>query len=386
MTEPTESLLPPETARATTRGPVRRAPTRAPARRAAILFDGISALGPSPELAILDTVDAIERVFADDGWRVTRVPVNPDAAWVERVRKGRFDLVFNLCEGVDGASAMEPAVIGALELMGIPFTGSSSWTAALCLRKPLANELALQAGIPVPRFATVRAGDPLPRVGYPAICKPAAEDASLGIEQRSVVRTPREMRARLDAMLEQWDEIVVQRFVDGREVNVGIVGDEVLPIAEIDFGRMPRDLWRIVSFRSKWEEGSDEDLGAAPRCPARLSRALELELAELARRAWRLVGGAGYGRCDFRIDDDGRPWLLEINANPDLAPDAGLARMATVAGLDYAGLVRRVCRAALAARPAPRETDDAHWSRAQELSGVVPAEPALADLVEGRRA
>ena len=83
-------------------------------------------------------------------------------------------------------------------------------------------------------------------------------------------------------MHERWDEVLIQRFVDGREVNVGIVGDQVLPIAEINFGDMPRGMWKIVSYRSKWITGSDEDLGAAPSCPADLPRALTRELEKIA--------------------------------------------------------------------------------------------------------
>jgi D-alanine-D-alanine ligase len=167
----------------------------------------------------------------------------------------------------------------------------------------------------------------------------------------------------------------VQRFVDGREVNVGILGDRALPVAEIDFGHMPPGLWRIVSYRSKWEEGSDEDLGAMPRCPAELPPALEAEITSLALAAWRLVGGDGYGRVDFRIDRRGRPWLLEVNANPDISPHAGLARMARAAGLDYTALVREVCDRATART---RHAVDACWSLAQQLSGVTPAAPAPA--------
>src|SRR5581483_6452108 len=98
-----------------------------------------------------------------------------------------------------------------------------------------------------PRFAAIRRGDPLVSVGYPAIVKPAAEDASLGVEQRSVVRNTRQLAARVDAMLERWGELLVQRYVDGREVNVGILGDTALPIAEIDFGKLPQGHWRIVT-------------------------------------------------------------------------------------------------------------------------------------------
>lgn len=333
----------------------------------ALLFDGISALGPTPDLAILATVEAVEAVLEGDGHTVARVPVNPDARWIERMRRGRFDLAFNLCECVDGVAALEPPVIGVLELLKVPYTGSSSATTTLTLRKHVVNAMLERAGLPVPRFAVVRPGQRMPSVGYPAICKPAAEDASIGIEQRSVVRTARALEERVRAMHERWDEVVVQRYVDGREVNVGIVGDMVLPISEIVFDGMPRGMWRIVSYRSKWETGSDEDLGSAPRCPAQLPAKLARDLGRISLDAWRAVGGTGYGRCDFRIDRQGRPWLLEVNANPDIAPDAGLARMSRVAGLDYDGLVRAVVSAALSRQEVATE---ARWSLARQLSGV----------------
>lgn len=335
--------------------------------KVALLFDGISALGPTPDLDILKTVEVVETVLKDDGHQVVRVPVNPDARWIERMRRGRFDLAFNLCECVDGVAALEPAVIGVLELLKVPFTGSSLATTALCLHKPLVNAMLDRAGLPVPRFAVVRPGQKMPSVGFPAICKPAEEDASIGIEQRSVVRTARALEERVAAMHERWDEILVQRFIDGREVNVGIVNGTVLPIAEIDFGGMPRGLWRIVTYTSKWETGSVEDLGSAPRCPAHLPARLAKELRRIAREAWRLVGGAGYGRCDFRIDKQGRPWLLEVNSNPDIAPDAGLARMAGVAGMDYGAMIRAVVTAAM---DQTEEETEERWSLARQLSGV----------------
>jgi D-alanine-D-alanine ligase len=335
--------------------------------KVAIIFDGPAALGRTPDVAILGSVEAVEAALAQDGHEAVRVPVDPDGRWVERLRRARVDLVFNLCEGIDGLGAYEPAVIGALDLLGIPYTGASAWTAAICLRKHVLNAHLRTAGLPVPRFGVARRGGPLPVIGFPAICKPAAEDASLGVEQRSVVRSAGELADRVADMHQRWDEVLVQRYVDGREVNVGIVGDQVLPIAEIDFGRMPRGKWRIVTYRSKWEDGCDEDVGALPTCPADLPEPLVLELERIALAAWRLVGGTGYGRCDFRVDRAGRPWLLEVNANPDISPHAGLARMARVAGLDYAALVRRVCESA-AQRGESLPAD--RWALTQRLSGV----------------
>jgi len=233
------------------------------------------------------------------------------------------------------------AVVGVLGLLGIPYTGSSCAATSLCLRKHLVNTLLDRAGLPVPRWGVVRPGGSIPAVGFPAICKPAAEDGSLGVEQRSVVRTGRALAERVDAMHTLWDEVLVQRFIDGREVNVGIVGDQVLPISEVNFAAMPRGMWRIVSYRSKWEDGSDEDRGSVPQCPADLPSELVAELGGIAVAAWRLVGGDGYGRVDLRIDRSGRPWVLEVNANPDAAPDDGLARMALAAGLADIPATRR---------------------------------------------
>jgi len=346
--------------------------------KVAILFDGASAFAETPDQEIIGTVDAVAASLVPEGNSIVRIPVHPDSKWVDKLRRAHVDLVFNLCESIDGVAALEPAVISVLELLGLPYSGSSSWTTTLCLRKHIVNAALERAGLPVPKFAVVRRGSAIPSVGFPAICKPAAEDASIGVEQRSVVRTSRELSERVNSMLERWDEVLVQKYVQGREVNVGILGESVLPIAEIDFGRMPKGMWRIVTYRSKWEDGSDEDLGAAPLCPARLPAGVAAQLRKIAVSAWRIVGGTGYGRVDLRIDERGRPWILEVNANPDFSPTAGFARMARVAGIDYGALVRQICELGLQrAREATTTAD--RWELAQRLSGVAPAsiEPDL---------
>ena len=335
----------------------------------AILFDGASALAKSPDVLILDTVEAIESALASEGNQLVRVPVHPDGRWVERVRRGHFDLAFNMCEGIDGVAVLEPSVISVLELFGVPYTGSSSYTTTMCLRKHVVNAMLERAGLPIPRYNLVRRGGRLTSVGFPAICKPAAEDASIGVEQRSVARTTRALASRVESMLDRWDEVIVQRYIDGREINVGILGDVVLPIAEIDFSGMPRGKWRIITYRSKWESGSDEDLGATPHCPAQLPAKLAARVQNIALTAWKVVGGQGYGRVDMRIDADGEPWILEVNANPDIAPDAGLARMARVAGLEYPALIRNICEEGIR-RTRDTGSEDERWAHSLRLSGV----------------
>jgi D-alanine-D-alanine ligase len=350
--------------------------------RVALLFDGASAFGPMPDLLILQTVEAIEGALTKEGNAVVRVPVYADGRWIDRLKRGRFDLAFNMCEGIDGVAELEPPVIAVLELFAIPYTGGSSYTTALCLRKHVVNALLSSAGLPVPPWLTIRRGDRIRSVGYPAIVKPAAEDASIGVEQRSVVRTARALKARVEAMLESFDEIVVQRYIDGREINVGIVGDTVLPIAEIDFAGMPRGMWPIVTYRSKWDVGSVEDLGSVPKCPADLPAKVLAEARRVAVDAWRRVDGHGYGRVDMRVDANGRPWILEVNSNPDIAPDAGLARMAGVAGIDYPTLVRTICEQGLARKR--EQLTPEQWALAQQLSGMGAA-PELQLFAGGQR-
>jgi D-alanine-D-alanine ligase len=258
--------------------------------KVAILFDGASAFAKNPDQLIMGAVTRIEQSLVSEGNEVGHIPVFQDGKWIEKLRRGKFDLAFNMCEGIDGIATLEASVVGVLELFKIPFTGASSYCTALCLRKHVVNSLLERSGLPVPRFAVLRRGDPLVTVGFPAIVKPAAEDASLGVEQRSVVRNTRQLAARVASMLELWDEIIIQRYIDGREVNVGILGETVLPISEIDFRRMPAGRWRIVTYQSKWETGSEEDLGAVPKCPARLPAKLANEIRRDARMedGWRV--------------------------------------------------------------------------------------------------
>lgn len=353
--------------------------------RIALLFDGESALDTTPDLLIIQTVEAIETALVNEGNTVVRVPVSIDGRWIERVRRGKFDVAFNMCEGVDGVAELESPVISVLELFALPYTGSSSYTAALCLRKPVVNALLAHAGLPVPAWITLRRGSRVRSVGYPAIVKPAAEDASIGVEQRSVVRSARALKARVEAMLQTFDEVIVQRYVAGREINVGIVGDTVLPIAEIDFTNMPKGMWRMVTYRSKWDTGSAEDLGTQPRCPAELPARVANEARRIALEAWRVVAGHGYGRVDMRLDENGQPWILEVNANPDIAPDAGLARMARAAGIEYATLVRTITELGLE-RKRDQQPQHEQWVLAQKLSGMqVGAAPELELFAGGNR-
>ena len=293
---------------------------------------------------VMLAVDDIARIFGAMGHQVQRVPVRHDMRWFALSR--RADLVFNLCEGVHGVAQWEDHVAGTLEMAGVPYTGCGPWTIAACRRKGVANAILAQVGLPVPRWtiAQGRIDDDFP---LPAIVKPAAEDASAGLDRQSVVTDRKGLRARVAAMTEQFDEVLVQQYVAGREFNIGFVGDRTLPIAEIDFSMMPPGSWPILTYAAKWQAGSPEDVGSRPVCPAPISQRLADRLCRIAETAWRTVQGKGYGRVDLRLDDAGRAWVLEVNPNPDLTDEAGLSRMAKAAGWEYPELVRRIAELAL---------------------------------------
>lgn len=322
--------------------------------KVAILYDGGSAEWSEADVAaVLDNVHEVRRSLRRDGHVVTLVPVYlHDLRWPTRLQK--FDLVFNLCEGINGHARFEDWVLGALELTGVPFTGCRAAAVTLCHRKHVANTILERAEVPVPPFALARRNRLPGGLRYPVIVKPSGEDASVGIDGGAVCEGPQALQARLATMGEHFSELLVQEYVAGREFNVGFLGSEALPLSEISFARMPPGAWPIVSYAAKWAEGSPEYLGTEPVCPAPVDESQGRAILTIARRAWQVLGGEGYGRVDIRVTEDGRPWVLEVNPNPDLSSDAGFARMGQARGWDYDALVGQVVAEALQRAPGTR--------------------------------
>jgi D-alanine-D-alanine ligase len=274
------------------------------------------------------------------------------------------DLVFNLCEGINGHAKYEDLVVGTLELTGVPFTGCRTWPTTICHRKHVANTLLAAAGLPVPTFTLAQANKTPAEFPLPAIVKPSAEDASVGIDNGAVCTSKRALKKRVALMLEQFEEVLVQEYVAGREFNVGFVGRRMLPIAEILFDGMPDGSWPIVSYAAKWIPGSPEDEGTLPVCPADIPDDLAKRIAEVAREAWmRMSGGEGYGRVDLRVNEEGQPFVLEVNPGPDLSSNAGLARMGRSFGWSYDDLVMQIVDEALM-------RSQSHSAAAALVSGV----------------
>jgi D-alanine-D-alanine ligase len=327
-------------------------PTQSGFGRIAVLVDEIAELEAvggeqiAPAQSTLRIIAALETL----GYQPVEVILQAGKTdeWLSGLLTGDFRAAFNLCETLAGRADGEHLTAAAVELLELPMTGASAATLLYCLNKDRCSAVLRSHGISVPEWRLVRRADPTPAdwTRFPAIVKPAADDASNGIHAKSVVHSQAELLAELRCLHDRWDALV-QEFIAGREINLAIVGRFVLPPAEIDFSTLPEGSPPIVSFEAKWAAGSPEDIGTRPVCPAPLSPEQTRDLQRLAVRAWGVMDGRGYARVDVRLSDDGVPYVIDINPNPDLSHDAGLARQARVAGWSYDELIGRVMEEAL---------------------------------------
>jgi D-alanine-D-alanine ligase len=258
-------------------------------------------------------------------------------------------MVFNLGEGLDGRLFEEPRIVWALEAMGYRFTGSGGNAIARSLHKARAKALLVRNRVPTPSWWLFRHPDEVGRLedapAFPLIVKPVAEEASIGVSPPAVVSTLTALRDRVAYIVERYRQAaLVEVFVVGREFNVSLWGEppHVLPLAEIDFSAFEDPYTRIVSFAAKWEEGSFEYDHTPVLCPAPIGDGLAERIAETALRAWDTIGCRGYARVDMRLGDSEVPYVVEVNCNPDLSPEAGFHRAARAAGYGYEDMVANV--------------------------------------------
>ncbi|MDQ3032615.1 MAG: ATP-grasp domain-containing protein [Myxococcota bacterium] len=302
-------------------------------------------------------IDEVASVAAGMGVRVERVPLAGDAASLfASIAAIDADVVVNLAESWAGRARNEAGVAWMLELAGRAYTGASPRALTLCLEKPLTRAVLASAGVPVPQGVVLERADARVAIAELGdgkwIVKPAAQDASHGIDASSVVQSERALRERVAVLIERGlGPALVERFVEGRELNVSIVEldgapPRALPIAEIDFGEFPSEYPKILTFAAKWDEASAEYRGSKSVLARALAPALRDEVERVALAAWRALGLRDYGRVDLRLDTEGRPFVIDVNPNPDLSRGAGLCLAAERAGIAYQQLVEGIVRGA----------------------------------------
>jgi D-alanine-D-alanine ligase len=270
------------------------------------------------------------------------------------LRTEKPDVIFNLCESVGNESIHEMHVAGIFELLNIPYTGASALTLGIALNKALVKDLLIANGLPTPGYQLIKSPIKISldeRLRFPLIVKPSREDASVGIDSNSVVYSLGELRKRIRYIFEQFDQpALVEEYIDGRELNVAILGNskpEVLPISEIDMSTLPKQYHRIITYNAKWVKGTDEYEHTKGICPAPLPTELEISIKEMALKAYQLIGCRDYARIDFRLSKNNKPYILEVNPNPDISDDAGFARSARAAGYKFEELISKIVELAL---------------------------------------
>jgi D-alanine-D-alanine ligase len=305
------------------------------------------------EHEILSTVEFVGKTLLQAGFDVGCLGVNKDASalWAA-LHQQRPDVVFNLFEGTADHGHTEAYVAGLLEWHGVPFTGSPFQTLSLARSKHLTKYLFQGAGLPTPEFFIVE-DLPMPDcpLEWPVIVKPALEDASVGLDQGSVVTNQQCLHERVAHLLRQYGPpVLIEEFIRGREFNVAVLETpelRTLPVSEVLFVDKDPAYWPIVTYDAKWKPGSRDYEATPPRYPANVTPKLAERLASLARQAFRLLGCRDYARADFRVRPSGKPYLLEVNPNPDFNPTAGLAGGLVSAGLSHAQFTVDLVRLAL---------------------------------------
>jgi D-alanine-D-alanine ligase len=300
----------------------------------AIIYDQVTD-GAAPDVTdVLAQAAAIDQALSRRGHTTVHLGCDLDLARIRRRLEGAgAEMVVNLVESIEGHGRLIHLVPFLLDALGLPYTGVGAEAMLLTSNKLLAKERLAAAGIPTPPWITadqLRLADQRPATW---IIKSVWEHASIGLDEHCLVESsaPAAVQQLLPARAGALGGVCfAEGFVAGREFNLsllaGAAGPQVLPPAEILFVGFAADQPKIVDYRAKWEEDSYA-YHHTPRCFdfAAADRPLLQSLTDLARRCWECFGLAGYARVDFRVDAAGRPWVLEVNANPCLSPDAGFA-------------------------------------------------------------
>jgi D-alanine-D-alanine ligase len=241
--------------------------------------------------------------------------------------------------GLHGGQGEDGTVQAALDLVGVPYTGSGHAASALAMDKHLSKVVLRHAGVPTadwlmapPAGTPMDAGRVAERVGWPAVVKPSRQGSTVGL---GIVPGPDELPAAIAEAYRHDDAVMVERFVPGREFTVGIVGEEALPVIEI----VPAKA--LYDYECKYTPGMAQEFVA--QLPAETSA----RLRAYALTAFAACGLRGYGRVDFRMDPDGGLWCLELNTLPGMTPTSLIPQAAAAAGLLFPALCDRIVQLAL---------------------------------------
>lgn len=321
-----------------------------------ILHSDVPENASEDELDCLLQADVIGQALSALGRSSVRLPFVMDLkANMSNLASLKPDIVFNLVETLAGKGSMAYFAPSLLDALRLPYTGCRTEAMFVTSNKPLAKRILRQSGIATPPWMSADGKTAGTFAGGTYLLKPSWEDASVGLDDDAVVET-QHPQALHDALLSRQTklglECFAEAYIDGREFNIALLAKEggvrILNPAEILFMDYPADKLKLLDYRAKWIVDSFEydntrrtlDLGPQ-------DTGLANRLQEIALQCWHLFGLRGYARVDFRVDSNGTPWVLEVNANPCLSPDAGFAAALDHAGIKYSQAIDDILRDAL---------------------------------------
>jgi D-alanine-D-alanine ligase len=254
--------------------------------------------------------------------------VDPDAQLLQRLQEQGFDRAFICLHGRGGEDGV---IQGALEILGMPYTGSGVLGSALGMDKYRCKLLWQGAGLPTPGFAVLRAEEDLAQaveIGFPLMVKPAHEGSSIGMGRAD---DPRQLRETWQAAAHYDSLVLAERWISGQEYTCALLGDQALPLIRLE---TPRSFY---DYEAKYAADSTRY-----HCPCGLPEATEARFRALALTAFRSAGGSGWGRVDLLTDADGEPWLLEVNTVPGMTDHSLVPMAARAEGIGFDELVWRI--------------------------------------------
>ncbi len=304
-----------------------------------------------------EVVDHIkETLLSLPDYAVSLLPINRSIERIVKVvAEEKPQLLFNLCETFRDNDQFASNVTALLEMLGVPFTGSDAGSLFLTTDKFLSKKVFKYHAIPHPNAYVVPQGS-LPSLkrgfSYPVFVKPVHEDASIGIDDKSLVTSDEELRAKVREIHHDIkDDALVEDYIDGREFFVSVIGNRFLKpleILELDFSGLPPGKPKIYTFNAKADEGSAEYQVVNPKRAENISLELRHKLYEIAVKSFRALAARDYARFDIRVDKEGKPYLLEANLNPYLAKQNETAIAAELSGSNYRELIHTIVELAFA--------------------------------------
>lgn len=298
------------------------------------------------ELDVMEQADLVGSACMELGYEVAKIEMGLDIQTaINQIRKEKPGILFNLVESLDNKGEFAFIAPSVFSSLGIPYSGSTVIPMFLTSNKVLAKRELVRLGLPTPKWVGVNETDMLDQhKSY--ILKPTWEEGSLDLDESNVFQGHDE-RMKEIARSKSNHHYFIEEYIEGREFNISILADlngpEVLPLAEMEFLDFPAGKPKILGFRSKWDAQSFEYSHTTRTFQSgERDRLLHLRLIELCEACWKGFELKGYARVDFRVNEEGIPAIIDINANPCLSRSGGFAAALNQAGYSFTEAVKRI--------------------------------------------